>query len=141
MKSIKANTHTFRKGCYFLAFLLMGFVSCETSSLSELAEEQNGVDTDPSGGDPTDPNASNLVTYENTVKTILDNACVACHNQSNATAGIRLDTYEFAFLVADSGRMLARMTNTSSPMPPSGNLPNSIISDITDWIDNGILEN
>ena len=108
---------------------ILGFTSCETSSLSELATVEE--DEDPVA----------VVTYENTAKAILDSACVECHNINEQTAGVRLDAFEFAFIEADSGIMLARMTNTTNPMPPSGNLPNNLIQDITDWIDDGILEN
>lgn len=109
-------------------FGMIGFTSCETSSLSELAAVEE-----------EDPVA--IVTYENTAKAILDSACVECHNVNEQTAGVRLDAFEFAFMEADSGIMLSRMTNTTNPMPPSGNLPNNLIQDITDWIDDGILEN
>ena len=104
-------------------------ISCETSSLSELAAIENEEET------------IDIVTYENRAQAILDSACVECHNINNAEADVRLDTFDFAFTEADNGRMLARMIDTSNPMPPSGNLPDNIIEDIANWIDNGILEN
>lgn len=115
-----------------LVLLLTGMLSltsCERSSLSELVaiEEEE------------EPIA--VVTYENTAKAILDSACVECHNINEPTAGVRLDAYEFAFMEADSGIMLARMTNTTNPMPPSGNLPDNLIQDIMDWVEDGVLEN
>lgn len=113
---------------YLLIVLSFGFTSCETSTLSELAVVENDTTTD-------------VVTYENRAMVILNNACVECHNINNQTAGVRLDDFEFAFLEADNGRMLSRMTNTTNPMPPSGNLPSVIIDDIINWVDNGILEN
>lgn len=126
-------------GSYFLpktARFFLGFIgvivisSCETSTLSELAEE---------AGAP--PPANAIVTYDNTVRNILDNACVECHNSVEATAGIQLQNFTLASEVAASGRMLARMTDTSNPMPPSGNLPDAIIEDIVNWIEDGLLEN
>ncbi len=123
------NRYISRTPFYVVLFFMIGFVSCETSILSELAEVEGGE------------SAPDLVTYENRARAILDNACVECHNINNQTAGVRLDAFEFAFLEADSGIMLARMTNTTNPMPPSGNLPDNLIEDIMDWIDDGILEN
>lgn len=122
--------------------LVLG-TSCETSSLSELAEERVSVDDNPviDDGDEESEEQSNVVTYENRARLILDNACVECHNSVTATAGIRLDNFSFARDVAESGRMIARMTSQSNPMPPSGNLPDSIIEDILQWIDDGLLEN
>lgn len=140
---------------------LVSLSSCETSSLSELAEdsvteqedtqveeeagnqeeEQETEDPDNQEEEEEDGDQSNLVTYENRAMLILDNACVECHNSVTATAGIRLDNFSFARDVAESGRMIARMTDQSNPMPPSGNLPDSIIDDIMQWIDDGLLEN
>lgn len=130
----------------FLILLFIGIQSCETSSLSELAvidEENNTSDPDPDdpNQDPDGENTGTLITYENRAKTILDNACVECHNTVTATAGVILDSFEAARAVAESGRMIDRMTNTNSPMPPSGNLPDAIIADIMMWIDDGLLEN
>lgn len=82
-----------------------------------------------------------FVTYENTAKGILDAACIECHGGAMPTAGIRLDTYEGARDVADSGRMIFRMTSSNAPMPPSGNLPDPIIASIMKWIEDGLLEN
>jgi mono/diheme cytochrome c family protein len=115
---------------YYLLMMLLTFVftSCETSSLSELSAEEDGTTID-------------IVTYENRAQEILNNACVECHNANQQNGDVRLDAYEFAFLEADSGRMLSRMTNTTNPMPPSGNLPDNLIEDIMNWVDNGILEN
>ncbi|MCC1483573.1 c-type cytochrome domain-containing protein [Winogradskyella immobilis] len=122
---------SFYIGLLYLLMSTMVLVGCETSTLSELAESEEEPDPDPIA----------LVTYDNTAKAILDNACIECHNTVIPTAGIILDSFETARAVAESGRMIARMTSTNNPMPPSGNLPNSIIEDIMDWIDDGLLEN
>ncbi|WP_299680857.1 c-type cytochrome domain-containing protein [uncultured Dokdonia sp.] len=120
--NIKKNTKVLGR---ILIVCVLGFTSCERSSLSELTPELEEV---------------NVVTYENTAKAILDNACVECHNVNEQTAGVRLDAFEFAFIEASSGIMLERMTNTTNPMPPSGNLPDNLIQGIVDWVDDGILE-
>ena len=125
---IDTTKNNFRYIALFCAIGILGFTSCETSSLSELAGEENQETVD-------------VVTYDNTARAILDNACVECHNVNEQTAGVRLDAFEFAFIEADNGRMLARMTDPTNPMPPSGNLPDNLIEDIMDWIDDGILEN
>jgi len=111
---------------FILILCMFGFTSCERNSLSELTPELEEV---------------NVVTYENTARAILDSACVECHNINEQTAGVRLDVFDFAFIEADNGRMLARMTDPTNPMPPSGNLPDNLIQGIIDWVDDGILEN
>jgi hypothetical protein len=117
------------KAYYFLVLIAFGFTSCETSSISELSEGDEEIII------------PDITTYENSAKGILDSACVECHNANQQNGGVRLDTYEFAFIEADNGRMLSRMTNTTNPMPPSGNLPNNLIQVITNWVDDGLLEN
>lgn len=112
-----------------LMLLAFGFTSCETSSISELSEGDEEIIT------------PDITTYENSAKGILDSACVECHNANQQNGGVRLDNYEFAFIEADNGRMLSRMTNTTNPMPPNGNLPNNLIQVITNWVDDGTLEN
>lgn len=146
LKNINIGLDNFKLfGLFMLAVVIL--TSCETSTLSELAEDSiTEIDDDApeeqgEGEGQQEQEESNLVTYENRARLILDNACVECHNSVNATAGIRLDNFSFARDVAESGRMIARMTSQSNPMPPSGNLPDSIIEDIMQWIDDGLLEN
>ena len=111
-------------------FFGSSLMSCERNELSELVGDEM---------EPAEP--LELVTYANTAKAILDSSCVECHNPSNTNGGVQLHTYENAFSVADSGRMIIRMTSSSNPMPPSGNLPDAIIQRLRDWIDDGLLEN
>jgi len=123
-----------------LLIVVMGMtVSCADNELSDLLEEEIVADDDT--GSDGDGGVSGVVTYQNTTKALLDNACVECHNANQASGGVRLHNFENASAVAASGRMIARMTSTGSPMPPSGNLPDNIIQDVVDWIDDGILEN
>jgi len=113
----------------FVGMLLVFLcISCETSTLSELAEDDQ-------------INQNLIVTYDNTASNILNNACIECHNSVQATAGIQLQNFTLASEVAASGRMIARMTDIDNPMPPSGNLPDALIEDILNWIDDGLLEN
>lgn len=116
---------------FLFAFLVL--ISCETNTLSELAEVDEV--------EQEDPDEVNVVTYNNTVANILNNACVECHNSVTATAGIQLQNFALAREVAQSGRMIIRMTDTSNPMPPSGNLPDPLIEDVMQWIEDGLLEN
>ena len=144
---------------FLLVMVLTFTVSCEDNEISDfedqLIEPNDPIedpnddddpddgdqdDGDPDDGDPDDDN-SNLVTYENTAKNILDTNCIECHNINNAAAGVRLENFANAFNEANNGRMITRMTNPNNPMPPSGMLPDNVIQDIMDWIDDGLLEN
>ena len=128
-------------GCFLMGLVAITTTSCESNELSELLEAETIADDGDTGDGDTDGDTANLVTYQNTTKAILDNACVQCHNATTANGGVRLHNYTNASAIANSGRMIARMTNSGSPMPPSGNLPDPIIQDIIDWIDDGTLEN
>lgn len=125
-------------GTLFIMIVASTTISCEDNELSELLEEETITVDD---GTTDDNDTANFVTYQNTAKVILDNACVQCHNGTTANGGVRLHTYANAAAVAESGRMLIRMTSSGSPMPPSGNLPDALVQDIMDWIDDGLLEN
>ncbi len=118
----------FNKGIVIcvLAYTLI-LVSCSTNSPDDLI--------------PIPDNEDVITTYDNSIKSILDAACIECHGGATPTAGIRLDNYQSARDVADSGRMIFRMTNNNSPMPPSGQLPDPVITSVMKWIEDGLLEN
>lgn len=140
MKTALTSNFTIKVYTVLICFLVLALCSCEDNELSQLLEDE-AIEDSSEDQDDQDEGTADAVTYNNTVKAILDNACVQCHNASNANGGVRLHNYANARAVADSGRMIARMTSTSSPMPPSGNLPDPIIQDILDWIEDGLLEN
>lgn len=119
---------------YFKAYILC-LTSCALISIGCSSNSPDDLIPVP------DDDMNIVTTYENTAKTILDNACIECHGGPTPTAGIRLDNYEDARTVAESGRMIFRMTNSSAPMPPSGNLPDPVIASIMKWIEDGLLEN
>lgn len=80
------------------------------------------------------------VTYTNTVKAILDNSCVSCHQASNPSGGVLLDSYEQVKIVADNGRLWGSINHEDgySPMPPGGEkLGSCDLSKIQAWINEG----
>jgi len=110
-------------GLILLALLIF---SCERNELSSFVNSNIQEQATPT-------------TYENTVKAILDNACVECHRPGMAAANVLLDNFKSAR--AHSPRMLVRILDTEDPMPPSGNLPSPIIESLVRWVENGALEN
>lgn len=111
---------------FVLAFLIANCTS------SEVAND------DPVVIDPTQK-----VTYEKDVKNIINNSCAVsgCHIGSNPPAGILLSTYNQVRSQAENGNLIARMNNSSNPMPPTGILPSSTRSVIDQWKADGFLEN
>ena len=111
--------------------ILISFLMASCSS-SEVAND------DPVVVDPTQK-----VTYEKDVKNIINNSCAVsgCHTGSNPPAGILLTTYNQVRSQAENGNLIARMNNSSNPMPPTGILPSSTRSVIDQWKADGFLEN
>ena len=81
------------------------------------------------------------ISYENTVKEILDAQCVGCHNSANADAGIDLTDISTLKSLAFNG-LLTRVINHSEgvrAMPLNGEkLSETKIKNIESWINNGM---
>jgi len=107
--------------------ILSGFAtlsSCTTDSLSDL-------------GQPTDLNE---ITYNSTVKSIIDSNCIVCHgNVPTNGAPMSLTTYENvkdAVLTRGLLDRISRAEGTSGAMPFGGpRLPQNDINAISTWID------
>ena len=111
-------------GC--LAFLIN---SCTTAEIPE-----------PAPVDPTPPGGIKI-TYEADVKNIIFNNCTTCHGNTTPQAGLSLTTYQQVKNSAENGNLIARMNNSSNPMPPNGKLIQSILDIIDRWKADGFLEN
>lgn len=80
------------------------------------------------------------VTYTNTVKAIMDNSCVSCHQTSNPSGGVLLDSYDEVVVVANNGRLWGSINHEEgySPMPLGGNkLADCDLNKIKAWINEG----
>jgi len=85
-----------------------------------------------------------IVTYQNSIKQILSNGCVSCHNGSNTGGGIRLDSYSSAKAAGQTGSLYGSVSWQSGyiKMPLGGTKINSCsIKKIKTWITNGMPEN
>jgi len=82
------------------------------------------------------------ITYNNTVKSILDNYCIGCHNAGSPSGGFALDSYNGAKNCATSGRLMGSLKWLSgySPMPKGSNskIPDCDIQKIQRWINTGM---
>jgi len=84
---------------------------------------------------PTDPPPA-TVTYENTVKGILNVSCVACHRAGNALAGYAMDTYATAF----ANRAAIVDSVEKNRMPTGGPLAAEKKAALRSWLDGGAPE-
>ncbi|GAA3598526.1 hypothetical protein Q4Q39_19900 [Flavivirga amylovorans] len=118
----------FKKMIYTLVISGLIF-NCSSNSNDDLAPNP---DPDP------DPNAK--ITYDANVKNIISSNCLQCHgNPTASSAPFSLTTFTDVKNRVDA--ILSRINNTSSPMPPSGQMPSTNRSMIQQWKDDGLLEN
>lgn len=95
-----------------------------------------------------DPNAGgcnlNGVTYNATVRPILQNACMGCHSGSAPLGGINLSTHAGVAAVALNGRLYGAINHAAgySAMPQGGaKLAQCAIDQIKVWVDAGAPNN
>ena len=84
------------------------------------------------------------VTYNNSVKSIIDANCNVCHSQSAAQGGVVLDTYSTLKGFGVSGALLGVIRHESgySPMPKGGaKLNDCNIAKIEKWVASDYPEN
>jgi hypothetical protein len=100
--------------------------SCTSDSISDLTEVDNSTD---------------IVTYVQKIKPILDNQCVNCHGANNPAANLRLDTYENtrdAVLNRNVIERIALPQGNPLMMPQGGNrLPQNNINLFITWQNEG----
>ncbi|MFT5735695.1 MAG: putative membrane protein [Maribacter sp.] len=115
-----------------LVFSIWNCTNDSEADLIETEEEQINDDSNNSG-----------VTYESTVRAIIQNGCVGCHNSPPRNgAPFALVTYQQVSTRASSIlSAMSRQNGSAGAMPPSGRLPQNSIDKIQEWIDNNLLEN
>lgn len=107
--------------------------SCAYDSEDDLI----AIDEEEIEGETENPNASSI-TYENTIKAIVDSNCISCHS-SPPRNGAPFALVNFTQVSGRANGILTAMSRQSgSPgaMPPSGRLPQNTINQIQEWIDN-----
>jgi len=85
-----------------------------------------------------------LYTYSGSIKIIINNKCVGCHNPSSLGGNIDLSTYNGVKTVSLNGKLYGSVANQSgySPMPKnSAKLSDCEIRQIQKWINAGSLNN
>lgn len=104
---------------------LVVFISCSSDSL----------DDNPN----TDPPAT-IVTYEGTVKAIIDGKCLACHkNPPINNAPMSLTTYQNV-RDAVTGRGLISQVESGAMPPVGSDLTDAQVKSIKDWQTGGFKE-
>jgi uncharacterized membrane protein len=76
--------------------------------------------------------------------TIMTNKCLKCHVEGGTDySGIKLDTYNDWKKYAGNGRLVSRVFDASSPMPPKteGTMSDCDKAAIKAWVEQGALDN
>ncbi len=87
---------------------------------------------------------TNNMRFSVEMTTIMTNSCLKCHVEGgNDYSGIKLDTYEDWRKYADNGRLVSRVYDASSPMPPKteGTMSDCDKASIKAWVEQGALNN
>ncbi|WP_346881507.1 hypothetical protein [uncultured Algibacter sp.] len=122
-----------KKIIYTLSISIAIF-NCSSNSTDDLVENNNPDDTT-----PTEEPAAAL-TYDNDIKSIIDNACIRCHG-STLTNGAPFPLINFSQVSSRANRIIARINDASSPMPPNGLINSGLRAQVQQWQDDGLLEN
>jgi mono/diheme cytochrome c family protein len=140
--------------------LIWGLVACDgqkterimapgsKASTSSGDAVAGGGDQSDSGDNPQDPappeepqdDVQLVVAYQETVKPIIDNSCVGCHNPQGQASQLSLETYDQ--VVAAYDQALARVENDAMPMPPNAgaDIRADLSALLNEWQTQGFLE-
>ncbi|MEP3209248.1 MAG: hypothetical protein ABJN95_08665 [Maribacter sp.] len=111
--------------------------SCTYDSENDLIEIQQDQDEDEKDID------GDSVTYENTIKAIIQSSCTGCHD-SPPRNGAPFALVNYGQVSARANGILnamSRQSGAAGAMPPSGRLPENTINQIQEWINNELPEN
>lgn len=86
----------------------------------------------------SDCNTAGL-TYQNTIKTLIDTRCAVSGCHVSGTGRVVLTTYQGVKAIVDDGRLTQRVI-VEKTMPPAGPLPSCSIRQLEQWIADGAPE-
>jgi cytochrome c peroxidase len=113
---------------FFLIIIL--FCGCSYNSEDDLVEEIV---------------IEGFVTYDDNIKTIIDNNCIGCHSSPPVNgAPMALTTYSDVKNAVENRELIERISSTDASfvMPFGGpRLPQNIIDLVIQWEEEGLLEN
>lgn len=118
--------HKFKYPLVF-AVLIVAFSSCTKAIIDE--------------GENIIPPIDRIVKYNPDIQTIMFNNCVTCHGGVAPSAGVDLTTYDNVRYFTENGTLVDRVTDISSPMPPSGLMTPENRQLIEKWVADNFPEN
>ncbi|MDJ0645371.1 MAG: hypothetical protein QNJ57_05230 [Flavobacteriaceae bacterium] len=93
--------------------------------------------------DDITPPPQGAITYDDNVRAIINNNCLACHIDPPVNgAPFPLTNYDqVSSRAAQILTAISRQAGAAGAMPPSGRLPQATIDIVDQWIQDGLLEN
>ena len=82
-----------------------------------------------------------IVTYENQIKSVISQNCIACHSGSNPNGNLRLENYDQVRNASENGTLIQRINDAANPMPTSGLMSSSTRALFDEWVSGGFIEN
>jgi mono/diheme cytochrome c family protein len=115
------------KKLIFALVMSMLLFNCSSDSNDDLKEEE------------MNPSPTTL-TYDANIASIINNNCTQCHG-STLSNGAPFSLTNYDDVKGRVDRIIARINNSSNPMPPSGLMSSNLRAMIQQWKDDGLLEN
>lgn len=84
------------------------------------------------------------ITFQTSIKPILNRNCTSCHTGAGSSGGVDLASHAGASVVAQNGKLLAAVSHGpgASPMPQGApKLPDCDIAKIRKWVEEGAKNN
>lgn len=124
----------------FIFMVLIAF-ACQKENEEDLVNGNSNGDN--GNGDSSSCSTENM-SYEDDIAPVFANNCNSCHNDQNASGGVKTNTYDNLQPIIDNGSLLGSIKHESgfSNMPQGqGQLPQCTIDKIEAWIDQGHEDN
>jgi hypothetical protein len=112
---------------YIIYCTILFSISCSNNSEDDLT---------------TPINSGEITTYNNYVKSVIDNNCISCHGATSPSGGLKLTTYNEVKNAVLNNNLLDRINSNyaSYVMPTSGKLSENTLLKISDWNTDGLIE-
>ncbi len=111
--------------------VLLGLAACRYDSADELFP-------------PAASDCATVVTYGQTIQSLLTQRCGGCHSGAAASGGVRLDRHADVKKAAASGKLVGVISHAAgfTPMPLGGaKLSDCNIGQVQQWIKAGMPDN
>jgi mono/diheme cytochrome c family protein len=80
------------------------------------------------------------VYYDPQVQKIMTDNCITCHGGPAPSAGLGLENYVSVKAATQNGKLIDRINDQTSPMPPRGIMPLETRKSIERWTSEGFKE-